>query len=73
MPRPIPTDDEIRQRAYHLWEMNGCQDGRDLDYWLLAALELEDVASGHTASLAGAAPLAANLDRANGGIFRRSA
>lgn len=73
MPTPIPTDDEIRRRAYHLWEINGCQDGRDLDYWLQAALELEDVASGHTASLAVATPTPANLDRAIGGIMRRSA
>jgi hypothetical protein len=23
----------IRERAYHLWEEDGCPHGRDLDYW----------------------------------------
>lgn len=42
MPTTVPTDEEIRLRAYRLWEVNGRQDGRDLDYWLQAAMELED-------------------------------
>jgi len=75
MPKTIPTDDEIRLRAYHLWEINGRQDGRELDYWLQAALELEDVASGGPAGPAMTpTTMAANADRPySGGALRRSA
>jgi hypothetical protein len=31
-----PTEDEIRQQAYHFWEADGRPEGRDLDYWLKA-------------------------------------
>jgi len=31
---PDPTREErIRERAYHLWEQDGCPHGRDRDYW----------------------------------------
>ncbi|MGV8841488.1 MAG: DUF2934 domain-containing protein [Bauldia sp.] len=76
MPTTIPTDDEIRLRAYHLWDINGRQDGRDLDYWLQAALELEDVAGapgGGAVPADPAATVAANLDRPTPGGLRRSA
>jgi len=65
MPTHIPTDDEIRLRAYHLWEINGRQDGRELDYWLQAALELEDAANPPMTGtlLTPPASVAANLDR----------
>jgi hypothetical protein len=65
MPTHIPTDDEIRLRAYHLWEINGRQDGRELDYWLLAALELEDAANPPSVGTLVPSPaaVAANLDR----------
>lgn len=26
-------DQRIRERAYHLWEADGCPEGRDLEYW----------------------------------------
>ncbi len=26
-------DQRVRERAYHLWEADGCPHGRDLDYW----------------------------------------
>lgn len=38
-----PTEDAIRARAAELWESDGRQDGRDIEYWLKAALELEDI------------------------------
>jgi hypothetical protein len=38
-----PTEDAIRARAAEFWERDGRQDGRDVEYWLKAALELEDV------------------------------
>jgi hypothetical protein len=75
MSNTIPTNDEIRLRAYHLWEINGRQEGRELDYWLQAALELEDVASANDTRRVVAAPMtAANLDRPmRTGGMRRSA
>ena len=39
---PQPTDAAIRDRAYELWDRNGRLDGRDIDYWLQAARELEE-------------------------------
>lgn len=39
---PQPTESAIRARAYDLWERNGRPDGRDIDYWLQAARELEE-------------------------------
>lgn len=32
--------DRIRQRAYELWEQEGCPEGRDMEYWLRAEREL---------------------------------
>lgn len=31
-----PTQEDIAVRAYYLYIENGCQNGRDLDYWLQA-------------------------------------
>jgi hypothetical protein len=31
-----PTEDDIREYAYHLYTQNGCVPGRDLDNWLEA-------------------------------------
>lgn len=36
----LPLRDEIAQRAYELWEHNGCPEGRDVDHWLTAEREL---------------------------------
>jgi hypothetical protein len=42
---PSPEDlQRIRERAYHLWEADGCPDGRDLEYWERAR-ELDAIAS----------------------------
>ena len=35
-----PTQDQIRERAYRLYLERGCQDGRALDDWLTAEMEL---------------------------------
>jgi hypothetical protein len=35
-PAPAPTDDQIRDYAYHLYCQKGCQPGRDLENWLEA-------------------------------------
>lgn len=36
-----PTEDEIRDYAYHLYEQSGCVPGHDLDNWLEAKACLE--------------------------------
>ena len=35
-----PTHDEIAIYAYYLWEADGRQSGRDMDYWLQAKAHL---------------------------------
>ena len=37
---PSVSDQEIAARAYELWENDGRNHGRDLDYWLQAKNEL---------------------------------
>jgi hypothetical protein len=37
---PINLDEEIRKRAYELWEENGRASGRDDEYWLSAEREV---------------------------------
>ena len=42
---PSPADEQrIRERAYHLWEVDGRPEGRDAEYWERAR-ELEAIAS----------------------------
>lgn len=36
-----PSAEEIAAYAYYLWESEGRQSGRDLDYWLDAKAHLE--------------------------------
>jgi hypothetical protein len=38
--RPGPTDEEIRARAYALWEQAGRPEGDGLPFWLQAEREL---------------------------------
>ena len=38
-------ENAIRERAYALWEADGCVDGRDLDHWLRAEEEITNGAS----------------------------
>ncbi|MBI1179283.1 MAG: DUF2934 domain-containing protein [Alphaproteobacteria bacterium] len=35
-----PTDAQIRERSYFIWEREGRPDGRDWDHWLRAEGEL---------------------------------
>jgi hypothetical protein len=35
-----PSPEEIATYAYHLWEADGHQEGRDVDYWLQAKAHL---------------------------------
>ena len=42
----MPTEriDEIRERAYCLWQADGSPEGRDMDYWLRAEQDLSAAA-----------------------------
>jgi DUF2934 family protein len=37
---PINLEDEIRRRAYELWEQHGHEPGRENEHWLLAEREI---------------------------------
>jgi hypothetical protein len=37
---PHPEPDQIRSRAYELWQTRGCPDGLSLDHWLEAEAAL---------------------------------
>ena len=41
----LPLDDQIRKRAYELYEQWGRIDGHELDDWLQAELELNTMAA----------------------------
>ena len=53
------TPDEIKQRAYELWERNGRQHGSHLEHWLQAERDLDPERSqGRTAAAPPAPPAA---------------
>ena len=37
---PINLDEEIRRRAYELWEQHGYESGHETEHWLLAETEV---------------------------------
>jgi hypothetical protein len=37
---PINLDEEIRRRAYELWEQRGHEGGHETEHWLLAETEV---------------------------------
>ena len=37
---PINLDEEIRRRAYELWEQRGCTPGHENEDWLIAEAEI---------------------------------
>ena len=39
---PINLDDEIRRRAYELWEQHGRVSGHENEHWLLAEREIRE-------------------------------
>lgn len=39
-PTPVITFEQIRQRAYDLWERNHQPEGMEIEFWLLAEREL---------------------------------
>lgn len=40
MQKEVVTEDDIRARAYALWQGQGCPSGCELEHWLLAKEEL---------------------------------
>jgi hypothetical protein len=34
------TEDQVRQRAYELWEQHGCPSGGEQEFWLQAEREI---------------------------------
>jgi len=44
----IPTQQQIRQRAYELYMERGCKPGRELEDWLMAEKELSELAAAQT-------------------------
>ena len=46
----IPIKQQIRQRAYELYEQRGRDDGRDLDDWLQAECEIKGTRANATAA-----------------------
>lgn len=36
----VDVDERIRQRAFELFQLRGCQDGHDLDDWVQAEAEV---------------------------------
>jgi hypothetical protein len=63
--RGLADADLIRQRAYELWQDDGCPEGRDTDYWLKAEAELaaeDSPGPGEPAGSAGADSAAARSE-----------
>jgi hypothetical protein len=50
------TEDQVRQRAFELWEKRGCPEGYEAEFWLQAERELKgegnsgDISSGISAN-----------------------
>lgn len=40
--KPTSPQDEIAKTAYQIWQKEGCQNGRDKEYWLKAEQTVED-------------------------------
>lgn len=39
---PVNIEEAIAVEAYHLWEAAGCPEGRDEEFWLVAASKLRE-------------------------------
>jgi Protein of unknown function (DUF2934) len=49
--RREPAKDEINHRAYALYLMRGCEQGRDVEDWARAEKELDDESVGRPAPM----------------------
>lgn len=67
------SDEAIRIRAYHLWQKEGCPDGRDLEFWERARLiEQADAAAGPGAAAEPSTEVERTLDEASAESFPAS-
>ena len=41
------SDEAIRERAYQIWQREGCPHGRDFDHWVQAQVELAAQSAGN--------------------------
>ena len=41
----IPESSSVAQRAYEIWQREGCPDGRAMEHWLRAEAELASASS----------------------------
>jgi hypothetical protein len=41
------SEKAIRERAYHIWEREGCPHGRDFEHWVQAQVELAALGKGN--------------------------
>jgi hypothetical protein len=49
-PKPVDAEEEVRQRAYELFEARGGKEGRELEDWLQAEEEIRGTrANAHAA------------------------
>jgi hypothetical protein len=59
-PNTHMTEDQVRQRAFELWEKRGCPEGYEAEFWHQAERELKgeansgDISSGISANAASA-------------------
>ena len=51
MDESLPSQDEIRQRAYELWEQAGCPTGSPDEFWHRACEELAQSETAYDVSL----------------------
>jgi hypothetical protein len=54
------TKEEVRVRAYLLWEQHGRPFGRDEEFWLQAEKEIREAKESRDAELSGRDPIKAN-------------
>ncbi len=41
------SDEAIRERAYHIWQREGCPHGHDFEHWVQAQVELAALVKGN--------------------------
>ncbi|GAC1347759.1 MAG: hypothetical protein NVSMB18_33770 [Acetobacteraceae bacterium] len=67
------TNEAIRIRAYHLWQKEGCPDGRDLEFWERARLiEEAEAAAGARPAAEPRSEAERTLDEASAASFPAS-
>ncbi len=50
------SEQAIRERAYHIWQREGCPHGRDFEHWVQAQVELAALVKGNGGAKTAARP-----------------